>query len=71
MFLDSLIIHELAHVHTSLKNSWKLIEETENAHVSRLFEKGGAITCDCNLRFIAFHHKWNSSGMKIGHKGWC
>ena len=39
MFLYSLLIHELAHVHTSLKNSWKLLEETENAHVNRYLKK--------------------------------
>jgi hypothetical protein len=39
VFLYSLVIHELAHVHTSLKNSWKLLEETENAHVNRYLKK--------------------------------
>jgi hypothetical protein len=39
VFLYLLVIHELAHVHTSLKNSWRPSLQTENAHVSRDLKK--------------------------------
>ena len=39
MFLYSLVIHELAHVHTSLKNSWRPSLQTEHAQVSRYLKK--------------------------------